>query len=69
MIDIVHVEFHPLVEGDIAAAADLPQAGYAGFDAESAAVDVVLEALEIAHRQRARAHQAHVTLEYVEKLW
>jgi hypothetical protein len=35
LIDILHVHFHPLRKGDIAAAGHLPEAGHARFDAEA----------------------------------
>src|ERR1035438_3969641 len=47
---------------------DLPQAGDARADAESAALPVLSESLVIAHRKRPGAHQAHVALQDVEKL-
>ncbi len=68
MVDVVHIELHPLVEGDIAPAADLPEAGDAWLDAESAAVNVVFKSLEIPYRKWARAYQAHIALQYIEKL-
>jgi hypothetical protein len=37
MIDEGHIEFHPLVKRDVASTTDLPKAGNAGYDAESAA--------------------------------
>lgn len=68
MVDVVHIELHPLVKCGIASTADLPKAGNAWFDAESAAVNVVFKALEIPYREWPWADQAHIALQYVEKL-
>ncbi len=58
MVDVVHIEFHPLVKCGIASAADLPKAGNTWFDAESAAVNVVFKAkaLEILYQEWTRAY-------------
>lgn len=38
MVDVFHVQFHPLLEGNGTPAVDLPKAGDAGPDAEAATV-------------------------------
>src|ERR1017187_5914279 len=38
VVDVLEVEFHPLVEADLVAAADLPDAGEAGLHGEAAAM-------------------------------
>ena len=71
MVDVVHIELHPLVKCGIASTADLPKAGNAWFDAESAAVNVMFKAkaLEILYQEWTRSYQAHIAFQYVPKLW
>src|SRR5258707_9149385 len=72
LADVLQIQFHPLFERHGASAADLPQAGDAGADAETAALPVFTilgEQIVIAHLQRPGTEQAHMGLEYIEELW
>ena len=51
MVDILHIQFHPLVERGIAAAVHLPKAGDSWTDAEAAAVPVLVETVVIPDRK------------------
>src|ERR1019366_7284286 len=62
LVDVLHIQLHPLVEVDGAAPVDLPQAGDARADAEAAAVPVLIESLVITLGKRPGAHQAHIAL-------
>src|SRR5215469_9810251 len=69
VIDVFEVEADPVAEVfDVVAAADLPEAGKAGFDAEAAAMGEVVEAFDFIDGKRARADQAHFTAKDVEEL-
>ena len=69
VVDVLEVEAHPVGEFiDLIAAADLPQAGEAGLDAEAAAMGEILEAPGLVHWQGPRADEAHGSLEDVEQL-
>ncbi len=57
-----------MVEGNIAAAVALPEAGHARFDAEAAALPVLVETVVIPDRERPGAYQAHVALQDVYEL-
>ena len=65
----MQVEADPFLEiDDLVAAADLPKAGEAGFDAEATAVGEVAEAFDFVHGQRTGADQAHVAAQDVPEL-
>ncbi|MNP68806.1 hypothetical protein D3C76_1648160 [compost metagenome] len=55
-----------MIEIDIAASGDLPQAGHAGVDAQAREV-TVLVAIGV-ERGRPGADQAHVALEYIDQV-
>jgi hypothetical protein len=64
--DVAEVQLNALVEVDVAAPGDLPQAGHAGVDAQAREV-IVLVAVGV-ERGRPRADQAHVTAHHVEQV-
>ena len=57
----------PVLEADVGAAADLPEAGQAGHDGQPAALPGS-EAGHFADVQRPRPHQRHLPQEHVEQL-
>src|SRR5580698_8124829 len=56
VVDVLEVEFHPLVKTDLVAAADLPDASEAGLHGEAAAMPGVV-VLHLAGNGRARADE------------
>src|SRR4029079_16079640 len=66
-VDVLEVESHPLLEGQVVAPTDLPQAGEARSDAQTAAEGTV-KALGLPDRKRPRTHEAHVAEQDVEEL-
>jgi len=69
VIDIVHVEFHPLVKWSGASAVDLPEAGDARADAEAAALPVLIKSFVIPDWKGPGAYQAHVAFQDIKELW
>jgi len=56
VVNVFQIEADPVLEiGNLVAAADLPETGEAGLDAQAAAMRQVVETLHLVHRQRARA--------------
>src|SRR5438045_6346303 len=69
VIDVLEIEPDPFAEiGDMIAAADLPEASEAGFDAETAAMGEIIKALDFIDRQRTRANQAHFPPQHIVEL-
>ena len=69
VVNVFEVKPHPVLEiGNLIAAADLPETGQPGLDAEAAAVGQIFKTLHFVHRQRARTDQAHFGAEHVVKL-
>ena len=70
MIDILHVQLHPFLEGHAQGTptVNLPETGNAGFDAEAAPVPILVEPGVIPQRQWPGAHQAHIPDEHIEEL-
>ena len=68
MLYIFGVELHNLFKvGDVAAAADLPEAGDARFESKTGAV-MILILLPFVHGGGTGADQTHLVQKYVEKL-
>src|ERR1017187_3331953 len=67
VVDILEVEFHPLVEADLVAAADLPDAGEAGLHGEAAAMPRIV-VLHLGRDGRPGADEAHVADENIPEL-
>src|ERR1017187_10620677 len=67
VVDILEVEFHPLVEADLVAAADLPDAGEAGLHGEAAAMPRIV-VLDLAGDGRTGTNEAHVPAENIPEL-
>src|SRR5262245_37808291 len=67
VIDVLHVEVHPLFEADLVAAADLPDARQAGAHREAAPLPGFVLG-DLGRERRARAHDAHVSAEHVDEL-
>src|ERR1035437_71469 len=69
VVNVLQVQPHPVLEiADIVAPADLPEAGEARLDSQPPPMGQVIEPLDFVHRQRARADQAHLATQHVEKL-
>ena len=69
VVNVFKVKTHPVLEiGNLIAAADLPEAGEAGLDAQAAAVGQIFKTFHLVHRQRARTDQAHFGAEHVVEL-
>ena len=69
VIDVFEVERDPAVEArDVAAPADLPEAGDAGLHGEAAALGGCLEFFHLVDWQRTGADEAHVAFEHVPNL-
>lgn len=47
MVDVLHVEFHPFFEGDIASAVHLPKAGDSRADTEPASLPGLVKAIVV----------------------
>src|SRR5262249_61197813 len=67
VLEVEEVEPDEVVEAEVRAARDLPEAGHAGDDDVGLAVPGV-EALVVAQRQRARADEAHLAAQHVPEL-
>src|ERR1017187_7834547 len=67
VVDVLEVEFHPLVEADLVAAADLPDAGEAGLHGEAAAMPRIV-VLHLGRDGRPGADEAHVADENIPEL-
>ena len=69
VVNVFQIQPHPVAEiGDVVAAADLPEAGEAGFDAQAAAMRQIVKTFDFVHRQRARADEAHLAAQDVKEL-
>ena len=68
MIDVFQVQLHPFFERQGTPPIDLPKTGQAWPDAESPAVPICAEFLEIANGKRAGSDQTHITFEHVDEL-
>src|ERR1700690_1210654 len=69
VVDVGEVKADPVGEvGDVVAPADLPEAGEARLDAQAAPVGVVVEALDLLDRERARPDEAHLPAHHVPEL-
>ena len=67
MVDVLHVEVHPLLESDLVAAAHLPEAGEARAHREPAALPrLVLR--HFAGQGRPRTDDAHFAAQHVDEL-
>src|SRR3954469_18965049 len=67
VLDVVEVEPHEIVEGEVRAARDLPEAGDPRQHEVALPVPVV-QPLIVADRERARADEAHLAAEDVQEL-
>src|ERR1017187_863258 len=68
-VNVLEIQADPVPKiGDFVAAADLPETGEAGLDAQAAAVREVVEAFDLVHGERARAYEAHFAAQDVEQL-
>src|SRR5690606_36877172 len=67
VLDVIEVQTHRLVPGEITAAVDLPHAGHAGLDQQTAP-GVGAVGGDLAGQRRARPDQAHLTAHDVEQL-
>ena len=69
VIDILQVERDPFVEVlDAISSADFPSAGETGFDAQAAALRVLLDGFDLLHWQRAWADEVHLATQHVGQL-
>src|SRR5437867_688581 len=67
VLDVVDVEHDPFVEAELAATADLPQAGDAGYDLEAAPLPLFV-ALDLVGDRWTWPNQAHLTPQHVPEL-
>src|SRR5437763_1440091 len=67
LVDIRQIEFHPGIEVDAVASADLPQAGKAGPHAETPVVPALVLS-DFPGQGRPRPYQAHVPAKDVPQL-
>ena len=67
VLEVEEVEPHEVVEAEVRAAGDLPEAGHARQHEVALAVPA-LEPLEVAQRQRPRADEAHLAAQDVPEL-
>src|SRR5437773_2772579 len=67
-VDVFEIQLHPLFKRKIAATGDLPQTSYAGLHAKAPLLPGQFHSHRIAHRQRARADDAHVAEQHVDEL-
>src|SRR6266478_5432755 len=68
VLDIGEVKLQPLREREIAPAGDLPQAGQTRLDAETLALDALVEEIHVPNRHGTRTDEAHLTGQHVEDL-
>src|SRR5574340_1037258 len=68
MLDVFQVQLHPFFERQGTPSIDLPKTGQAGPDAESPAVPICAEFLEITNGERAGSDQTHIPFEHVDEL-
>ena len=68
VVDVFHVELHPLLEGNVGAAVDLPEAGDARADGEAASMPVFVKAFVIPFGEGSGADKAHISFEDVYEL-
>src|SRR2546425_2843662 len=68
VVDVLHVEIHPMVKGNSAPAVDLPEASDAGPHAEPAPLPVLADPKVVPYGERSRPNQAHGALQNVEEL-
>src|SRR4030081_1225547 len=55
MVDVLHVQFHPVFKSYVTAAANLPETADARTDAETPPMPIAGEAFTVPHRQRSRS--------------
>src|SRR5688572_749813 len=67
VLEVVEVQANKVVEAEVRAARDLPEAGQARQDEVALAVPR-LELLVVAKRQRPRADETHLPAQHVQKL-
>ena len=68
LIDVLHVQLHPALEWNAAAAHHLPQAGDPRLDAEAPAMPRSIEGFVVTYRQRPWTDQAHIAHKNVDEL-
>src|SRR5205809_5805847 len=68
LIDVLHVQLHPLIKAEIAASVDLPETGDTWPDTEASPVPVLIETVIVAQGQGPRAYKAHVASQHVDEL-
>src|SRR5579871_6328950 len=66
-VDVEQVQFHPVLESDVAAPIDLPETRQARLDGQATALPRRV-ALDLAWNGRARPYDAHVTAQHVVEL-
>src|SRR5215211_1023295 len=69
VLDVERVERERLVGRDVASTVDLPPPGQPGLHLAATAQDLAGEVVDLLRGQRARPHEAHITLENVDELW
>src|SRR5215813_2580631 len=67
-IDVLQIQMHPLLEGKIAAAGNLPEASQPGLHTEATLLPGLFHPNRIANRQRARANDAHIAQQDIDQL-
>src|SRR5712692_1167564 len=67
-VDVFEIQLHPLFKRKVAATGNLPQASYAGLHTKAPFLPRQFHSHRIAHRQRARADNAHVAEQHVDQL-
>ena len=68
LVDVLHIQLHPLLKWNRITAVHLPQTSDSRFNAEAAALPILMESLVIAYGKRAGAHQAHIALQNIPQL-
>src|SRR2546425_4382666 len=69
VIDVFQIQPHPVAKVlHIVSAADLPETGDTGFDAQSSAVRQIVKPLDLIQGERTRADQAHLTAQDIDQL-
>ena len=69
VVNVLQVEADPFFEVDnFIAAADLPEAGEAGFDAQAAAMGKVAEPFDFIHREGTLTDEAHIAVQDIQEL-
>src|SRR5689334_16176670 len=68
LVDVLHIQFHPAVEAQLAATTDLPEAGHTRPHAEAAYQGRLGKAANISHWERTRAYQGHFPPQDIHEL-